>query len=211
MRRPSHKQKDGQPARHGLHWETWELEHLAACFHEVGLPELARRFQRGKKAVWLKANELGLCKPSDRLISITKLKDISGHDKDSLLRILRWAGLRIRNKNVKPGASRSKVHRVIFLDEALEAIEQWHTTETLRGAAEARSVTGAWLRRRLIHAGVYVRENHFRYRTVDVDAAIEKWNQDYPNGYVQERERDDKGRILPKRRKHNEQASVEIQ
>jgi hypothetical protein len=90
---------------------------------------------------------------------ITDAADRTGYEVETLRNIMRWAGVRRRMAISDPsrrGKERPAAwHRHFVCPlEIDDAVERWHATETVNGAARARGLTDMTLARWLTQAGV---------------------------------------------------------
>ena len=154
----------------------WTIEDDRALAHEWGsanIDVMARRFGRTPLAIFTRASSLGLYR-RECWATLEEVAKESGFDRERVARILRWKRVRVM-RNMGKGTAGKRT--VIDRDEALEAVEAWCQTETARMAADARGKSYAWLKRRLVQAGIFVPSYGHRYQAGEIDVAVSKYRK----------------------------------
>lgn len=142
-------------------WSDIERRRLRNWWGQMPVKSIALRLERNIKAVYCEGRKMGL--PT----GATEGTEIVGHaakrlgyDRESLCRILKWAGVEVTRATCKPWKSERHV-KCVDSFEATEAVKRWLETEVLAEAARSRGIS-TW---RLVVA----------LRAAGVEKPIEKW------------------------------------
>jgi hypothetical protein len=161
-------------------WTPREDERLRIEWGSLSMKELVRAFGRPRDGIYMRARDLGLpvgAPPGTEYLSHAAKR--AGYCTTQLRRILRWAGVSVRESYSRTHGRRRSFHIVDPLDVD-DALEAWHKTETLESAARRIGVSSETIYRRLRESGVEPRKAtkrpkaHYRVATSDIDAAMSK-------------------------------------
>lgn len=144
---------------------------------ELGVTAIAKRLGRTPVTTYWRAQKLGLpLGVPEGFEYLTHAAERTGYARETLMRVLRWAGVTTHRAMARPTKGAS--HRMRFVDpyEVDEAIVRWHETETLESAARRLGACAETLRRRLSAQGINdegrAPKTHWRVRSVDAERAV---------------------------------------
>lgn len=155
-------------------WTPDDDQHLTALWGAMSLGHVARTIGRTPQTTYWRARKLGLkCGAVQGMEYISTAAERTGYGTGQLRQILRWAGVKVIRSASRITKSRRHFHVVDSFDVD-EAVAQWHQTETVESAAQARGVCGHTLRVWLIQAGLKRgnKKKHWRVKSVAIDHVI---------------------------------------
>lgn len=159
-------------------WTKREDQRLRTEWGSLSMNELARAFGRPRDGIYVRAQQLGLplgC--PDGYEYLSRAAERCGYDSTQLRRILRWAGVHVRESYSRTHGPHRSFHIVDPLDVD-DAVAAWHRTETLNGAARRYGCACETIARRLRRMGVDPRKTsrrrnaHHRVETALIDRAM---------------------------------------
>ncbi len=157
------------PARHGRPWSAADLRVLVYRWDDLETPALAALLGRRPSAVVQQGRLQGLRTRQGRA-TLSAAAATAGVDVGVLRRMVLRRELRARRGHAAGDTARP--HRYVDVDAVAAAVARYVAGETCRAAAARRGRPAAWLRRRLVAAGVYVAAYGHRYPDAVVDAAV---------------------------------------
>lgn len=159
-------------------WSAADEERLRMLWGEKSLPEIAAALQRTEIACADHMAVLGVSRRIRNASEITTQGRRTGFHKDTLRKILDWAGVTpLPDVSIRePGAG---FRRHLFdPDHVDRAIEKWLKTESVGQAAAVRGLSAETLRRRLVRSGLRLptrtlgKGYHWRVPTATIDKAL---------------------------------------
>ena len=159
-------------------WTAAEDARLRLLWGSVSLRTICRTFRRPRGGImWHAVQVLGL--PSgcpDGLEYLSHAARRTGYGSGQLRRILGWAGVRLAEAYTY--LVRGRQRHVVDPFDVDDALERWHQTETIQGAARRLGACAETLQAALAKAGVTPtkadpsrKKSHYRVRSEDVDRA----------------------------------------
>jgi len=159
-------------------WTRRDDDRLRILWGSVSLPEICRTLGRTRSAIMFHAVHV-LWLPSgcpDNLEYLSKSAERTGYGTVSLRRILRWAGVAILPAYTFRGDGHQRW--LVEPHDVDDAIERWHLTETLEGAARRLGTSAETMQTWLARAGIVVKKtdrrrakSHARVLSADADRA----------------------------------------
>lgn len=159
-------------------WTAKEDARLRIEWGSLGFKELVRLFDRPRDGIYRRAMLLGLpvgCPDGCEYLSHAAKR--TGYTTTQLRRILRWAGVSVRESYSRTHGPHRSFHVVDPLDVD-DALESWHRTETIASAARRLGCGWDTVKRRLLACGIEPaktsrrRNAHHRVESAVVDAAM---------------------------------------
>ncbi len=149
---------------------------------------IAKHLGRTKAATYKRAQDIGLpLGVPDGWEHLSAAAERTGYATQQLRRILRWAGVHMRNALSRPCRSRSGRRQWIVEPEVVdEAVARWHATEPVTTAARRVGVGDELLRGRLLRLGLRRPggKQHLRVTQVQVAAALALGRRGMPEARV---------------------------
>lgn len=164
------------------YWTTDDEERLRSQWGIESLLSIAKMLGRTRNAVYFYARKLGLpsgAPPGWEYIGPAAARN--GFRPETLVRILRWSGVRVIRPYSRPCKSNAgSLRRIAETSEIDDAVAQWLDTETLTYAAGRLNVSTVVLRRMCREAGVVLQRfgkgtrSELRAMPADFDRAFER-------------------------------------
>lgn len=126
---------------------------LVMLWGEFTVTRIARKLSRTPLTVYFRARKLELrCGAPQGFEYLSHAARRVGFDAVTLRRILRWAGVGLRQAMSRPDATGRRRHFFVDPFDVDHAIEAWHATETVQGAARRLGMCDETLRKWLLDA-----------------------------------------------------------
>jgi len=159
-------------------WTPKEDARLRVEWGSLTFAQLVRTFGRPRDGIYRRAIILGLpvgCPDECEYLSHAAKR--TGYETSQLRRILRWAGVAIRESYSRTHGPHRSFHIVDPLDVD-DAVAAWHATETLESAARRHGCSAEKIKHALARCGIALAragnkpKAHYRVESAAVDAAM---------------------------------------